>query len=113
MTLLSVPMTAQAAMVGTQAVIASEQLSFSRAQLAATLDRADVQRQLTSLGVDVQQAKERVAAMSEEEIAATNGKVEQLPAGGDALGWIVLVFLVLLVTDIAGYTDIFPFVNKN
>ncbi|MEJ2096307.1 MAG: PA2779 family protein, partial [Deltaproteobacteria bacterium] len=43
-------------------------------------------------------------------------KVEQLPAAGSSVAWVlglaVLVFLVLLITDILGYTDIFPFVKK-
>ena len=42
--------------------------------------------------------------------------IDPLPAGGDALGVILgvalIVFLVLLITDIMGYTDIFPFVKK-
>jgi UPF0716 family protein affecting phage T7 exclusion len=40
-----------------------------------------------------------------------------MPAGGDALGVVVgaavLIFLILLVTDILGLTDIFPFVKKH
>jgi hypothetical protein len=41
--------------------------------------------------------------------------MDKLPAGGDGLGILVgaalIVFLVLLFTDIAGYTDVFPFVK--
>jgi hypothetical protein len=33
-----------------------------------------------------------------------------LPAGGvDLLGAVLIVFLVLLLTDILGYTKVFPF----
>ena len=40
------------------------------------------------------------------------GQVQDLPAGGDILGVAVLIFLVLLFTDIMGYTKVFPFVKK-
>ena len=44
-------------------------------------------------------------------------QIERLPAGGSAIGVIIgaalIVFLVLLATDILGYTDVFPFVKKH
>jgi hypothetical protein len=43
-------------------------------------------------------------------------KLDQLPAGGDGLGVVIgaalVVFIVLLITDILGYTDVFTFVKK-
>jgi hypothetical protein len=108
---LSLTTTAQAAMVGTGTVIAHEQVAFDRVQLAAALDRSDVQQQLAALGVDPRQAKERVAAMTDDEVQALNGRLNELPAGGDILGVALVVFIVLLVTDILGYTHLFPFVN--
>ena len=43
-------------------------------------------------------------------------KIDQLPAGGDALGFILLVgvvvFIVLVITDIMGVTDVFTFIKK-
>jgi hypothetical protein len=112
-TILSLPVTAHGAMIGTTEIIAAEQITLDRAQLATALERDDVKRQLVALGVDVEQAKERVASLSAEEIAALNGKIADLPAGGDVLGLVVVVFLVLLFTDIAGLTDVFPFVKKH
>jgi hypothetical protein len=42
--------------------------------------------------------------------------MDQLPAGGDGIGTIVgaavLVFLILLITDILGFTHVFPFVKS-
>jgi hypothetical protein len=65
------------------------------------------------MGVDPQAARERVAALSDAELQAVAGNVQTLPAGGDGiLGVAVLIFLVLLFTDIMGYTHIFPFVKK-
>ena len=50
--------------------------------------------------------------MSDEEISELNGRIDQLPAGGDILGIIFTVFIILLVTDILGLTKVFPFTRS-
>ncbi len=103
---------AQAAMVGTAQAIAARQGSLDRARLASLLEREDLQRQLTAQGVDIQQARERVASLTDAEVARINQQVEQLPAGSDSvLGVLVLIFIVFIITDALGATDIFPFVH--
>jgi hypothetical protein len=103
---------AQAAMVGTAQAIAVQQGTLDRARLAALLERADLQAQLAALGVDVQQARERVANLTDAEVARLNEQVGELPAGASsALGIVVLVFLILVITDLLGTTDVFPFVH--
>jgi len=63
----------------------------------------------------VEEAKARVESLTDQEAAEIAAQIDQMPAGGSALGTLVgaaiLVFLVLLVTDILGYTDIFPFIK--
>lgn len=76
-----------------------------------TLARDDIRRQLVDLGVSPDDAAARVSRLSNTELASLDGQLRQLPAGGDAVSLIVLVLLVLLFTDIMGYTDIFPFVK--
>ena len=112
LTMLSLQTPAYAGMVGTAAVIDQQQAMLDRGQLLKALDRDDVRKQLVALGVDPQAARERVASLSDEELHSVAGKVQDLPAGGDILGVAVLIFLVLLFTDIMGYTDVFPFVKK-
>jgi hypothetical protein len=51
--------------------------------------------------------------MTDEEVRALNQKMDEMPAGSGVVGAVVLIFLVLLITDIAGLTDVFPFVKKN
>jgi hypothetical protein len=102
----------QAGMVGTGTVLGQEQAATGRAQLLAALERQDVQQGLVSLGVDPQSARDRVLALSDAEVRQMADNLDQLPAGGDALGVLVFLFIVLLITDILGYTDIFPFVKK-
>ena len=108
----SLQMPAYADMVGTAAVIDQQQAVIDRGKLLAALSRDDVKEQLVAMGVDPQAARERVASLSDEELQSLNGHMQELPAGGDILGVAVFIFLVLLITDILGYTDVFPFVKK-
>ena len=81
--------------------------------LLRILERADVQQQLQTHGVSLEQAKARVAALSDAEAAQLMAQIESLPAGGDGVGVVItallIVFLVLLLTDILGLTKVFPF----
>ncbi len=118
MLLLVVPyQSSLAAMIGTETALDVARGQEAREYLKRVLARADIQETLTAQGIDPKEAERRVEALSDKEIAHLASKVEQLPAGGDGLSTIlfagVLVFLVLLVTDILGYTDIFPFVKKD
>lgn len=108
---LAVPLPAQAAMLATQNAL----VSADKARIGAFLDRSDVREQLRARGVDAADAKARVAALSDEEAQQLAQRIDQLPAGGDAAGAIIgaalIVFLVLLLTDLLGYTHVFPFVK--
>jgi len=103
---------AQAGMVDTGTVLGQELAASERARVLAALERQDVQQDLADLGVDPQAARDRVLALSDAEVRQMAGNLDQLPAGGDALGVVVFIFVLLLITDILGYTDIFPFVKK-
>lgn len=102
-----VPAPALAAVVDTAIVIDAQQRAQSLATVNAALDRADVQQKLSSLGVDPAQAKARAAAMTDAELAQLSQRLEQLPAGGDVLAIVGLVFVVLLVLEYTGAIDIF------
>ena len=108
---------AQAALIGTEAVAAAQAPSLAgeadaRARLAAALERPDVVAALAERGVDVDQARERVAALTDGEAAMLAQHIDSSPAGGGVLGTIVFVFVVLLITDILGFTKIFPFTRS-
>lgn len=102
----------QAAMVGTDQIISDTQAQAERAHLRDMLSRADLADQLRSAGVDPVHLQDRINSLTDDEVAMLNEQLDQLPAGGDILGTAVFVFLVLLITDILGYTDIFPFIKK-
>lgn len=101
----------QAAMIGTDTLLQQGQSQFDRQQLVQMLERGDVQQQLVALGVDVADAQLRVAQMTDNEVQLLNARLGELPAGGDVLGLVVLVFLVFVITDVIGATDIFPFIH--
>lgn len=102
---IALPLPTQAAMVATDKVLGAPQ----RAHVSQWLARDDVQARLGQYGVKPADVQARIAAMSDDEVAQLAGKIDALPAGGDIIGAIVLVFLVLLLTDILGFTKIFPF----
>lgn len=110
----NVPM-AQARMIGTETVIEGQQAAEQRAQVATFLAREDIQQLLTKNGVDPAEAQLRVSSLSNEEVAKISNSIDQLPAGGDGVGAVVgavvLIFLVLLITDLLGLTHVYPFVN--
>ena len=80
--------------------------------LLNSLEREEVQTALTSQGVDLEMAKQRVASMTDEEVRALNQKMDEMPAGSGIVITVVVVFLVLLITDIVGWTDVYPLVDK-
>lgn len=85
----------------------------ARSRIQAALDRDDVRAQLLALGVDPADAQARVAALTDAEAQQLAAEMDQLPAGGaSVIGAAVFVFLVLLFTDIMGWTNVFPFVNS-
>jgi len=106
---------AQAGMVTTDQVLDAAQLEETREMVIEFLAREDVREQMEMLGVDPDEASARAGNMTDAEVMQIAGQLEQLPAGQDALGTIVgvilVIFLVLLLTDILGLTNIFPFVR--
>ena len=98
---------AAAGVVGTAEAIAARQDDGARALVDATLARADVRAQLDSMGVDPAAIEGRLDALSQAEIAALAGQIEQAPAGGDALAVIGIVFVVLIILELVGVIDIF------
>jgi hypothetical protein len=73
------------------------------------LARDDVRAALVERGVDPAQVQARVDALTADEAQQLAERLDQLPAGGDVLGVLFAVFLILLITDILGLTKIFPF----
>ena len=104
---------AHAGMIGTEAVVNAAQAQQNRERLHSALSRDDVQSQLLARGVDPVQVQARVDSLTDEEMQTLATNMDQLPAGGSVVGALVLIFLVLLVTDLLGLTNVYPFVKHN
>jgi TolA-binding protein len=108
LTTAGVQASAQAALIGTQQVANEASVEVQRDELQTLFARDDVVQKLSSLGVDVADAQQRVANLSNAEVAQLHEQINDLPAGAGALGTIALVLLILILLDVAGVTDIFP-----
>ena len=71
------------------------------------LSRSMVQQQLVALGVSPETAKARVAALTPAERQLLGQKINELPAGSGAVEVIGIVFIVLLILELLGVTDVF------
>jgi hypothetical protein len=106
---LGVPFSAQAAIVTTSDTLSQDAAATNRDKVNSFLARADVRTGLQNQGLNAADASERVRAMSDQEVAQLAGRIDQAPAGGEILGLLFTVFIILLVTDILGLTKVFPF----
>ena len=112
MTAIGMPVSAHAGIVSTEEALSTEVTTANRSKVEAFLARADVSQAMKAQGVSSQAAADRVKAMSDVEVAQLAGRVDQAPAGGDVLGILFSIFVILLVTDIMGLTKVFPFTRS-
>lgn len=101
---------ASAAVFSSEQVIANQQYNFNKQQVLSYVDSAEVQNKLIELGVSPADAKQRIANMTAEELSALNSQMNEMPAGG-IVGVVVTVLVVVVVTDLMGLTDVYPFIN--
>ena len=112
MLLLMPMMPAQAAMIGTDQIINQTDSSLTREMLQQFLDREAAQKQLHAWGVSPDWIKQRVNRLTDMELARINQERSKLNAGGDSIvGILLILFILFVITDAIGATDIFPFVH--
>jgi len=104
-----------AAMIGTETMMEASQGQEARNRIKQLLVREDVRQALINQRIDPREAGARIDSLSDAEAIGVVDKLDQLPAGSGALEVFLIVslivFIILLITDIMGYTDIFPFVK--
>lgn len=114
LSIISAPV--HATMINTVEIFKQNQNDLSSKSINTFLDRSEVQKYLVAWGVSPEEAKARIDSLTDEEIENIASRIDHLPAGGDGLGTIVgaalLIFIILLITDILGFTDVFSFVKK-
>ena len=103
---------AQAALISTSDMQQVEQLAHDRQQMIKLINQNEVREKLSLMGVDPELAKKRVNQMTASELAQLNEQINQLPAGAGILELVALIFIVFVITDVIGATDIFPFIKS-
>ena len=107
--------TAKAGLIETETVINTLQEEKSRSRITTFLNRQEILDVFSKQDIDPLQAKKRVASLTDQEVSEICKVLDQLPAGGDGVGAVVgavvLIFFVLLITDLLGLTHVFPFVR--
>lgn len=98
---------ASAAVIGTQQALVMETRDLQISEIQSLLAQADVRAAMVDLGVDPEQARLRVASLSDQELGQLQNQLDALPAGGSALALIGAVFLVLLILELTGLINIF------
>ena len=96
-----------AAMMGTQQLVQSEARDTRITRIEMILKRQDVARQLVTLGVDPLAVQARVGNMTDAELLALEGGLDKHIAGGNAVAIVGAVFIVLIILELVGITDIF------
>jgi predicted PurR-regulated permease PerM len=102
---------AQAAMIGNEQIVSQNQSQQTRDSLQQLLEQEAARQQLQAWGVSPDQIKSRIDSLSENELARINQQVNDLNAGGNILGILLVIFVVFVITDVIGATDIFPFIH--
>jgi len=103
---------AQAAMIGTERIVNPTQARPAADRLQRILDQAAARQQLQAMGVNPEHVRERINSLSDAELARVSQGIENLNAGGDSvLGILLVIFIVFVITDVIGATDIFPFIH--
>jgi len=104
---------AQAALVRTEVITAAAKAQQNRDNLKAMLSRQEVRDALLARGVDPADAQARIASLTDDEVQQLAANVDEMPAGGSAVGVVAIVFLVLILLDVMCVTDIFSFIKKH
>jgi hypothetical protein len=88
------PFSLQAGMIGTDQVVSSAQDQANRDKVINFVTRGDVVKQLETFGLSTSNAKDRVAAMTQDEVSRIAGKIDSMPAGADSGAWILAVVVI-------------------
>lgn len=98
---------ANAGIIGAQTMVERDAHQDRVEHVQQMLSEESVEEQMIALGVDPADAKMRVASLTEAELREIEGNLESLPAGSSALAVLGIVFLVLLILELVGVTNVF------
>ena len=96
-----------AGMVGTPSILAPVTRSQQLTEIQQVLARDDVRLQMLELGVNPADVDKRINGLTDTELARLSAGIQDLPAGGSIIWVIGVVFIVLLILDLVGVTNVF------
>jgi hypothetical protein len=102
----SLPSISFAGIIGTQTLIETQQRDNTRARIEEFISRDHVRDQMIALGADPSEVRDRIAALTGDELRMLEQNIDTMPAGG-ILALIGVVFVVLLILEVTGVVDIF------
>jgi hypothetical protein len=105
--LLGMPVVGMAAPIGTDTLVQLDQRGELLSRIQTRLAQDDVRVQFLTRGVSPAEVDARIAALSTQELQMLSLQLDELPAGGGALAVIGVVFLVLLILELVGVTNVF------
>ncbi len=102
---------ANAGVISSSDMLVEQHQFESKQSVKAFLDRDDVKQQLVDMGVSPTDVDARINAMTADELAELNANLQDAPAGAGLVGVVLTIFIVFVITDVIGATDIFPFIR--
>ena len=107
MTFSSLSSVVHAGMIGTNDVLNLQERTVIIDKAARFLAQDKVTELLLDLGVNQQTVSERVALLTDDELMQLSENIDQAPAGAGAVEVIGILFIVLIILELVGVTDIF------
>ena len=105
-----------AAMIDTETVLDSARGREARDFLHQMLARKDLQDAIIAQGIDPMEARARIDSLSDDEVIRVVDLIDELPAGGDLVEFLLIIlllgFITLVILDLTGVTDVFPFIKS-
>jgi hypothetical protein len=117
MFLISAPVqSVLAAMIDTETIMDSARGREAREYLHQLLSRREIQDAIVAQGIDPNEAWARISSLSDNEIIRIADQIDQLPAGGGVIEFLLIIilagFIVLVILDLTGIMDVFPFIKS-
>ena len=113
MLLIIMPMAPlQAAIIGNETIINQAPSALTRDNMQELLGQESARQQLQAWGISPELITARINRLTDAELARINQEADTLKAGGtNVLGILLIIFIVFVITDVIGATNIFPFIR--
>lgn len=105
------PITTMAGAVSSSTVIEQQRSAITKQQILSMVDSDKVQQQLIALGVNPEDAKNRINNLTNAELSQLNKQINDAPAASGIIGTIFTVLIVVAVLDLLGITDAYSFIE--